>query len=185
MRRVLFLLLAMVVALSVGSGLALAKNIDGGGSNDRLVGDNGRDAISGGGGNDHIFGKGGRDRLSGDSGGDEVHGNEGPDSLFGDNGRDYLFGNAGNDFHNVFDEQPNDRVNCGPGNADTAITDIDFAGDRIDRFVNCETIYLPIPISPCEEICPVSTGQRADLSTLGREDLKQAVEDGLLKKSEG
>jgi RTX calcium-binding nonapeptide repeat (4 copies) len=166
----------MVVALSVGSGLALAKNIDGGGGNDRLVGDNGRDAISGGGGNDHIFGKGGRDRLSGDSGGDEVHGNEGPDSLFG---------NAGNDFHNVFDEQPNDRVNCGPGNADTAITDIDFAGDRIDRFVNCETIYLPIPISPCEEICPVSTGQRADLSTLGREDLKQAVEDGLLKKSEG
>jgi hypothetical protein len=179
MRRVTHLLLAMVVALSVGSGLGLAKNLAGSGGNDRLVGDNGRDTISGGGGNDHVFGKGGRDRLSGDSGRDEVHGNDGPDSIFGGNGKDYL---SGNDFHNAFDEQPNDRVNCGPGNADTAITDIDLEGERIDRFENCETIYLPIPISPCEEICPTRAVPQADLSKLGREDLKQAVQDGLLRK---
>jgi Ca2+-binding RTX toxin-like protein len=184
MRRVTLLLLAVVIALSVGSGLALAKSINGGAGNDHLVGNVGKDTISGGGGKDRIFGKGARDRLSGDAGGDEVHGNEGPDSIFGGNGRDDLFGNEGNDFHNVFDEQPNDRVNCGPGN-DTAITDIGLTGQRIDIFENCETIFLPIPIDPCELACPNRTGQQTDLSTLGREDVKRAVEDGLLRKTEG
>ena len=165
-------------ALVVCSGLAVAKTLNGGGGNDHLVGTNAKDTISGGGGDDDLSGQGAGDRVSGDSGNDDVHGNGGPDRVYGGTGSDDLYGNKGNDFHNAFDEQPNDTVRCGPGNADVAIIDIITQSGREDRLFGCELIYLAIPICGC----PGAQTSQVDLAKLGPEDIKQAVEDGLLKK---
>jgi hypothetical protein len=178
MRRVVVCLTVTALALVACSGLALAKNLDGGGG-DGLVGTDKKDTVSGGGGNDDLFGKAAADRLSGDSGSDEIRGNDVPDKIFGNNGQDNMYGNAGNDFINAFDEQPNDFVNCGPCENDRAIIDV-FTSNRTDTFRNCEIIYLPIPV--CGEFCVQSQTPRADLSKLGPEGLEKAVENGLLEE---
>jgi len=72
----------------------------------------------------------------------------------------------------------------GAAGNDTAITDIGLTGQRIDIFENCEKIF-PIPVDPRQVTCSNRTGQQANLSKLGREDLKRAVEDGLLRETEG
>lgn len=179
MRRAIIFLAVAAMVLVVCSGLAAAKSMNGGGK-DHLVGTGAKDNISGGGSADSLFGRGVSDRLSGDSGGDDVHGGGGPDRVYGGTGADDLYGNEGNDFHNTFDEQPNDRVYCGPGDVDVAIVDIITLSGRTDRIFGCEFIYLPIPI--CEQIYSESQVSQVDLSKLGTEDLEGAVEDGLLKK---
>lgn len=178
MRRAIIFLAFAAMALVVCSGLAAAKSMNGGGGKDHLVGTGAKDNISGGGGADSLFGKGAGDRLSGDSGSDNVHGDGGPDRVYGGTGEDDLYGNEGNDFHNAFDEQPNDTVRCGPGNADVAIGDLLTQSNRTDRFFGCEHIYLAIP--DCG--CPGARVSQVDLAKLGPEDVEQAVEDGLLQK---
>lgn len=178
MRRTIMILAVAAMALVVYSGLAAAKSMNGGGGKDHLVGTGAKDNISGGGNDDSLFGKAAGDRLSGDSGGDDVHGGGGPDRVYGGTGEDDLYGNEGNDFHNAFDEQPNDTVNCGPGDADVAILDIITPSGRTDRISGCEFIYLPIPNCGCQE----ARVSQVDLAKLGPEDVEQAVEDGLLKK---
>jgi hypothetical protein len=178
MRRTIMILAIAATAVVVCSGLAVAKTVNGGGGNDQLLGTGGKDTISGGGGDDDLFGKGAGDRLVGDSGNDEVHGNGGPDRVYGGTGSDDLYGNKGNDFHNAFDEQPNDTVRCGPGNRDVAIIDIITESERTDGLFGCELIYLPIPIC----VCPEARTSQVDLAKLGPEDVEEAVEDGLLKR---
>lgn len=178
MRRMIMILAIAAAAIVVCSGLAVAKTVNGGGGNEHLVGTGAKDTISGGGGDDDLFGKGAGDRLSGDSGNDDVHGNGGPDRVYGGTGSDDLYGNKGNDFHNAFDEQPNDTVRCGPGNRDVAIIDIITQSGNEDRLFGCELIYLPIPVCGC----PEARASQVDLARLGPEDLEQAVADGLLRK---
>ena len=178
MRRMIMILAIAAAAIVVCSGLAVAKTVNGGGGNEHLVGTGAKDTISGGGGDDDLFGKGAGDRLSGDSGNDDVHGNGGPDRVYGGTGSDDLYGNKGNDFHNAFDEQPNDTVRCGPGNRDVAIIDIFTQSGNEDRHFGCELIYLPIPVCGC----PEARASQVDLARLGPEDLEQAVADGLLRK---
>lgn len=178
MRRMIMILAIAAAPIVVCSGLAVAKTVNGGGGNEHLVGTGAKDTISGGGGDDDLFGKGAGDRLSGDSGNDDVHGNGGPDRVYGGTGSDDLYGNKGNDFHNAFDEQPNDTVRCGPGNRDVAIIDIFTQSGNEDRLFGCELIYLPIPVCGC----PEARTSQVDLARLGPEDLEQAVADGLLRK---
>jgi Ca2+-binding RTX toxin-like protein len=178
MRRTIMILAIAATAVVVCSGLAVAKTVNGGGGNDQLLGTGAKDTISGGGGDDDISGKGAGDRLIGDSGNDDVRGNGGPDRVYGGTGSDDLYGNKGNDFHNAFDEQPNDTVRCGSGNRDVAIIDIITQSGNEDRLFGCEFIYLPIPICGC----PEERASQVDLAKLGPEDVKGAVEDGLLKR---
>lgn len=170
MRRTIMILAIAATAVVVCSGLAVAKTVNGGGGNDHLAGTGAKDTISGGGGDDDLFGKGAGDRLSGDSG------NDGPDRVYGGTGSDDLYGNKGNDFHNAFDEQPNDTVRCGSGNRDVAIIDIITQSGNEDKLFGCELICLPI----CG--CLEKRASQVDLAKLGPEDVKGAVEDGLLKR---
>lgn len=85
---------------------ATVREARGGGRNDVLQGDIGRDRLSGLGGNDWLAGGGGQDFLeggagndwlSGDAGRDLLDGGEGHDTLRGGEGRDLLLGGSGND----------------------------------------------------------------------------------------
>jgi Ca2+-binding RTX toxin-like protein len=67
------------------------------GSNDTLRGDN----VDGGGGNDVLNGNDGNDTLIGGAGADQIHGGAGNDSLVGGAGTDVLQGGAGDDIYVV------------------------------------------------------------------------------------
>lgn len=90
----------------------LAKNVTGGGGNDRafgcenvsgspygdtITGSSGANALSGGGGHDTINGGAGHDVVSGGEGNDTLYGSTGNDRVRGDAGNDSLRGNADND----------------------------------------------------------------------------------------
>jgi len=131
-RRVGLLPAAMMLALVTAGGSALALNVRGDSSGNRLVGTDGKDNISGNGGNDDIFGKGARDRLFGDAGNDDVSGGAQGDRIQGGTGQDDLFGQQGNDFVNAIDLQTNDSVDCGQGDFDVAGIDDGFIGGSED-----------------------------------------------------
>ena len=109
-----FLLAAMSVALSLGTGIALAA------------------AISGTQGDDTLRGTEQADQIYGLNGGDELFGLDGGDELYGGSGLDNLFGGSGADFINSAD-RGFDRINCGGA---------DRARDRVirdaqDEFEGC------------------------------------------------
>jgi Ca2+-binding RTX toxin-like protein len=111
-RRAVLLLAAMVLALLVASGTALAitkdceayaeclgtRNADtlnGTEANDRILGSGGADTLNGFGGNDALYGQGGTDELFGGPGTDGLIGGPGPDALSGGADRDfYYFGDG-------------------------------------------------------------------------------------------
>jgi Ca2+-binding RTX toxin-like protein len=70
MRRLVFLLTAMALALVLASGVALAVNKIGTNGPDTLKGTNGADNLLGKGGNDALFGLGGSDNMLGGEGKD-------------------------------------------------------------------------------------------------------------------
>ncbi|MGH3087966.1 MAG: hypothetical protein ACRDSJ_11690 [Rubrobacteraceae bacterium] len=59
MRKVALLLSVAATALMIASGVAIAKNFQGDGKDNRLTGTSKNDTIAGAGGDDKIFGKGG------------------------------------------------------------------------------------------------------------------------------
>jgi hypothetical protein len=67
----------------------------GGPGSDRLLGDDGRDTLKGGTGRDHLDGRAGPDRLYGGDGRDTLYGRDGNDLLRGGPGLDELFGGPG------------------------------------------------------------------------------------------
>lgn len=156
----------------LASGVALAKNIQGDGKDNRLVGTNRADTISGSGGNDLISGLGGADRLHGDSGADEARGGGGGDEIYGDDGDDDLFGQSGNDELNAADLRFGETVNCGSGNNDSAIIDVDINNDNADdvNLNNCENIFIAIgPFS-------VNSADSADVREITPEERQQLEE---------
>jgi RTX calcium-binding nonapeptide repeat (4 copies) len=92
----MLLLVAMVVALVVGSGVALAKTINGNDRDNVLFGTERADTIRGFGGEDVIFGL------------------DGGDTLIGERGQDEVFGGNGNDEIKAVDRSE-DLIFCGPG----------------------------------------------------------------------
>ncbi len=75
----------------------IARRVDGGTGDDRIVGHQAGDHFRGGHGSDRLDGVGGADRLYGGSGRDTLFGGNGADDLQGGNGKDVLVGGNGND----------------------------------------------------------------------------------------
>ena len=119
MRRMSLMIVAMVVALVLGSGVALAALVEGDGGANTLTGTSGADTIRAFGGDDLVRSLGG------------------PDRIYGGRGNDRLYGGRGND--HIVSQDLNGRgigrrdvVDCGPGH-DT------FGADFEDRVLaNCE-----------------------------------------------
>ena len=111
MRRLVFLLAAMALALVLASGVALAINKIGTNGPDTLKGTNGADNLLGKGGNDALFGFGGRDNMLGGEGKDWVLGGNEQRPLGGDKN---LVGGPGND--GVQSGRGSDNVLGGQGN---------------------------------------------------------------------
>jgi Ca2+-binding RTX toxin-like protein len=86
-------------ALTVAELLKRGFDLDGGESDETLIGTNTVDRISGLGGNDVLFGGEGNDTLSGGDGDDILYGEEGDDILIGGTGTELLDGGAGNDLY--------------------------------------------------------------------------------------
>ena len=132
-RRVRLLAAAVMLVLVTAGGVALADNVRGDSSGNRLVGADGKDSTSGNGGNDDIFCGAQGDRIQGGT------------------GQDDLFGQQGNDFVNAIDLQTNDLVDCGEDDFDLAGIDAGFirgSDDTDDVAPNCEVLYVGIPTGP-------------------------------------
>jgi Ca2+-binding RTX toxin-like protein len=78
-------------------GVDSAKDFQGGGGHDVMIGLETADIMAGKGGNDTLNGGGGNDTLDGGAGDDVVNGGNGNDVLLGGTGADTLAGGAGND----------------------------------------------------------------------------------------
>ena len=137
MRRTTLMFVAMVVALVLGSGVALAALVEGNDRDNQLTGTRYADTIRAYGGEDLVWGLSGRDQISGGYGADYLYGNGYGDTISGGRGLDRLYGGYGND--HIVGRDLNSRgigqrdvVDCGPGH-DT------FAADYDDRVLsNCE-----------------------------------------------
>lgn len=173
-RRAGLLAAAIMMALATTGGVALADNVQGDASGNRLTGTAGKDNISGAGGGDDIFGRDGQDRLFGDAGNDDVSGGDGRDRLQGGTGQDALFGQQGNDL-----------VDCGQGDMDVAGIDafgIFIPVEATDEVApNCELLYVGIPFGPVSQESRAGSGP--DLSSFdARAEAEQAEADGLLRQ---
>lgn len=101
---------AIVIAVVLVPGVALAKTIACGGSpgivtactgtaeGDYIYGNDYQQQLWGVGGNDHLKGNGGNDDLRGGGGSDTLEGNGGSDVLRGGIGNDVLSGGPGYDY---------------------------------------------------------------------------------------
>lgn len=129
-RRTVLLLAAMLVALSVAGGVALAATIDGTARDDTIRGTRGPDTIDGRGGDDIIRGFRGADSLAGSSGDDTI--SAGPRN---ETAMDTISGGSGNDLikaRNV--PAARDVIDCGRG-FDRAIV------DSKDLVTNCNRVF--------------------------------------------
>src|SRR5215212_7490532 len=167
-RRAIFLLTTMALALVAASGMAFAFDCGAGScwgtpGDDVMIGtpdSNGRhglggdDLIRGLGGNDFLTGDVGNDAVHGDSGDDRVEGNAGDDSVTGGRGDDLLVGNSGGDLlrggsgADLIEAQDGfaDLISCGAGSGDRVVFDLGL--DRVAA--DCEA-----PRARCPENEPV------------------------------
>lgn len=97
--------------------------IRGGDADDRLYGEGGQDVVAGWLGDDLLSGGPGNDSLVGFEGDDTLLGGAGGDVLFAQKGHDRLLGESGRDLLQADDGQRDPVINCGPGGAQTALTD--------------------------------------------------------------
>ena len=103
---------------STGDGrdrLISIEHVNGGGGNDRIIGNHANNCIRGQNGNDYIWGQNGNDHIYGNNGNDYLYGNAGDDWIYGGPGNDTLTGNLGND--KLWGREGNDifRVSKGAG----------------------------------------------------------------------
>ena len=148
MGKATILLAAVVLALSVGGGAALAATIrcDGGdcfGTNrvDTMYGTKRHDAIFARAGGDIVFGRERGDNLNGQDGNDRVFGGRGDDRVKGGDrddvvkgadGHDTLTGGSGDNVIRAGDGM-RDRIICGNNSWNFIYYD-----PGLDRFDNCE-----------------------------------------------
>ena len=137
MRKTTIMFVAMVVALMLGSGVALAALVEGNNGDNTLTGTNRADTIHAYGGEDVVRALSGRDEIHGGYGADQLYGGRYGDTIYGGKGTDRLYGSYGDDHIVSRDLNSSgigqrDVVDCGPG-FDT------FAADFDDRVLsNCE-----------------------------------------------
>ncbi len=128
MRRMALVSAAVVLAMVLAGGVALAANgikcPNGGG--DRCIGTANADEMIGSRNDDTIRARGGADTIRGRSGSDEIHGELGGDRIVAARcalpGGAEVFGGRGNDDITVTSDcgqltvvPPPDKVDCGPG----------------------------------------------------------------------
>jgi hypothetical protein len=116
---------AVVAAVLVVGGAALAAMIEGDPNDNTLQGTVGADAIYGNGGNDTIYGLGGNDELDGGEGNDTIYGGNEYYSVAGD---DWVVGRVGNDV--LVGGPGRDILHGGPG------SDVLHEGPRNDGVVD-------------------------------------------------
>ena len=131
MRRTGLLLVTVVLAMVLASGVVLAATVNGDAKSNKHVGTGGADTMRGFGGADSIYGRGGRDVM---------YGGDGQDRLYGGNGFDRIYAGAGNDFVSVIGDDAGDHVNCGPGK-DTVNEQPGEQGPA-DVYEHCEIIVV-------------------------------------------
>jgi Ca2+-binding RTX toxin-like protein len=136
-RKTTLMFVAMVVALMLGSGVALAALVEGNNADNTLTGTNQADTIHAYGGEDVVWALSGRDEIHGGYGADHLYGGRYGDTIYGGKGTDRLYGSYGDDHIVSRDLNSSgigqrDVVDCGPG-YDTFAADFD---DRV--FANCE-----------------------------------------------
>lgn len=171
MRRPVFLIALTLAAVLMSAGVALAASIkcDGGtcrGTNridtmtgstrvDRMYGFGGNDKMGGGHNNDLLVGGGGSETMNGSFGFDTLYGNDfadtisgGPanDEIYAGPGTDTVYGGTGNDYVVIAGDGQNDSVNCGTGNDDTLVLDLqELGGSNLIEYAeqtSCEKLRV-------------------------------------------
>jgi Ca2+-binding RTX toxin-like protein len=104
-----------VQGLSLTSGDAVGRRMDGSGGGDVITGGAGGDFIRGLNGDDRIDGGAGNDDVNGNLGADVVRGGDGADWVRGGQNNDLVYGDAGDDLH-VNGNIGDDYVYGGTGN---------------------------------------------------------------------
>jgi Ca2+-binding RTX toxin-like protein len=145
MKRGIIMLAAMLAALVLGSGVALAATIVGTNNADTRTGTANRDLMYGLGGNDILRGLDGNDEIHGDAGSDQnLNGGPGNDEVSGGSGGDVIAGGAsttsgqnelygGSGADTIVADVPGayDEVYGGSGN------DLIFVADGLYDYVDC------------------------------------------------
>src|SRR5690554_3969444 len=109
--------------LAVTNGTGGNDTLNGGGSNDIILGMDGNDTLNGGGGDDVLIGGRGEDTLNGGSGNDRLMGGLGNDTLNGSTGNDtYVFGL----------DDGNDTINEGSGQGAADRIVIETGGEALE-----------------------------------------------------
>ena len=176
MRRAIWLVAMMALALLLASGVALAVTKIGTDGPDTLRGTDGSDNLIGRGGNDDLFGLRGSDNLLGGEGEDNVlagderrpgrddknlDGGPGNDFVWAGKGSDNMVGGEGNDllFECCLREFSKDRLSGGSGNdvidvwhKPAAVEDVVACGSGFDR-VLADRATLVAP--DCEKVVVV------------------------------
>jgi len=140
MKKIALLFVAIVGALLLSSGIALAATISCK-ANVECFGTKGADTLEGTGGPDRMFGRGGADTLKGFGSDDILNGQRGRDTLSGGSEVDYLIGGAGND--TLKGGGGADFYFFGPGWGKESITDDMAPGTEI-RFFSDQLQGMPV-----------------------------------------
>ena len=117
---------------STGDGrdrLISIEHVNGGGGNDRIIGNHANNCIRGQNGNDYIWGQNGNDHIYGNNGNDYLYGNAGDDWIYGGPGNDTLTGNHGND--KLWGREGRDIFKVSKGAGYDRIMDFKNGQDRI------------------------------------------------------
>jgi Ca2+-binding RTX toxin-like protein len=137
LRRTVLLGGALLVAVIVLSGVALAEDLRGTFGPDNLEGSNQKDRIYGLGAKDTLRGLGGNDDCYGGSGADNIRCGAGNDRIDGGFGEDMLFGALGNDTISAADGKV-DQVNCGEGDDTVYVDELDVVNP------DCEEVFTAV-----------------------------------------
>jgi len=140
-RRAVLVLLAMVGALMLSSGVALAATITCLPDED-CFGTEDADTLEGSISDEYMFGRGGNDTLNGLGGNDELYGEEGNDNLLGGASADRLVGGPGRDMSNG--DGGDDTYYFGPRWGKDVISD-DSSSTNVLRFR--KSYYEPVLVS--------------------------------------
>ncbi len=115
MRRGAILFAAVVVSLTMASGMAIAATIDCV-ADETCIGTPQRDTINGTADSDRMEGRGGGDTLNGDAGEDEMTGGVGADRVAGGPGDDdFVWGGEQRETEQSFPDKSTDIVSGGEG----------------------------------------------------------------------
>ena len=141
---------AVVFAIGLPSGVALAVERTGGAGNDRMNGGTGDDVQTGGEGNDTIFANIGVDTTDGGNGNDTLwalaRSDVQPDATGVDPNGDSLDGGNGDDTFRTRDGEV-DRITCGDGNDRALLDNVDVITDATAENPNgsCERVVRKAP----------------------------------------